>query len=696
MTKSKIKVLRNKSFLAIILVVSIIGGMRTYDDVKNNNKILEHENKLIINTIEQQYNNRFQDAKDYMHVMGIYLSNSYEIEAAFHKKDQKKLYSLVYPVFKEFNKRFKNLNIIHFHTKNHISFLRVHKKEKSGDNLKNIRPMITKAISSQSYMEGFEHGKYDKNQVTFREVFPLYFKSEFLGVVEIGLDISYIMEDIAKDIKKVYNRETFILNLIKKDTINFSKYSDFSYTIGDYLLDTNSTLKKMMNTFDNKLENNLFCYEHKYYLSNKSSIHLDDSEGNILGSYFYIIDTTNNIKQNRWFFYTSIAKPIVALLLLLILTNWIFKYFYQNFLKLEKRIRSILDAQSSLTFLSNGVNIIDSNKAFLDFYGFTSLKEFQEKYTCICNTFEKGEKYLQKDNDGISWIEYLLNEKIDTAKVAIKNLNGNLDIFTIVLNVYEKSNKIDSEYYVITLTNITNIEKANTQLIEQSKQASLGEMIGNIAHQWRQPLSAIASLASGISLKSEFGIIDNKSILKGMDQIVGKTQYLSQTIDTFRNFIKEEKEIKKVVLQDRIDTALDIVSASLEANYIGLVREYKNKENIEFTLVLGELTQVIINIVNNAKDAIVENGIKDGFIKIDMKRSEKEVFISIEDNAGGIPKNLLNKIFEPYFTTKHQSVGTGLGLFMSYKIVSESMHGNLSVENSDYGAKFIITLPLFS
>jgi len=232
-------------------------------------------------------------------------------------------------------------------------------------------------------------------------------------------------------------------------------------------------------------------------------------------------------------------------------------------------------------------------------------------------------------------------------------------------------------------------------LLEQSKMAQMGEMIGNIAHQWRQPLSTISTVASGIQVKYQFGILEEDELPAQMTQIVEKTEYLSNTIETFRNFLKEEKEERVAVIQDRIDVSLKIVGVVLDDHDIKLVNNMNYEKPINVNIVLGELTEVIINIINNAKDALIDNKIKNPTIEVSLEDKKDKVILTIEDNAGGIPDDVLPKIFNPYFTTKHQSQGTGLGLHMSYTIITKSLNGNLYAKNTKKGAKFFIELPIY-
>lgn len=261
--------------------------------------------------------------------------------------------------------------------------------------------------------------------------------------------------------------------------------------------------------------------------------------------------------------------------------------------------------------------------------------------------------------------------------------------------VYDENDKplfiIGANY---DITNLKEFEKQQLQLLEQAKMASLGEMIGNIAHQWRQPLSLIRTACTGIKFQNEIGVLTDKLLLEELESIDKSTMYLSETIDTFRNFIKEEKEYKSVILQDRIKETINLLNATLKNNYINLKTNIEQIEPIEIKIIADELSQVIINIINNAKDVFKEREVQDPKIILNLYKEDNRVILTIEDNAGGVPSKVINHIFEPYFTTKHQSQGTGLGLYMSHKIVTESLKGKLFVENTKDGAKFFIELPL--
>ncbi|MEA3553658.1 MAG: cache domain-containing protein [Campylobacterota bacterium] len=242
--------------------------------------------------------------------------------------------------------------------------------------------------------------------------------------------------------------------------------------------------------------------------------------------------------------------------------------------------------------------------------------------------------------------------------------------------------------------------KKDAQLLQQARFASLGEMIGNIAHQWRQPLSAISTISSGNIIQSQIGLLSDKDNTKSYEQILGHVSFLSQTIDDFRNYLnKSGDEIKKFDINDTILDVLKIIEITYKDNNITLIKNFSDTP-LSCTGSTSELSQVILNILNNAKDILVEKNIENKIVQIETLKIEDNNIIRISDNGGGIANNIIEKIFDPYFTTKHQSQGTGIGLYMSKDIIHTKFNGFLSVENIDWqyknktlsGACFIIEI----
>ncbi|WP_172124155.1 sensor histidine kinase [Arcobacter acticola] len=234
--------------------------------------------------------------------------------------------------------------------------------------------------------------------------------------------------------------------------------------------------------------------------------------------------------------------------------------------------------------------------------------------------------------------------------------------------------------------------------IQQSRMASMGEMLENIAHQWRQPLSTISVAASGIEIKKELNILNDEELSDSLKHIKNATQYLSNTIDDFRNFFVKDKIPSNINIRNTLNKTIDLMSSTLAKEEITLIR---NIQNINFTSYENELIQVLMNIFINAKDALA-NRKSEKLIIVVIKQIEDNLVIKIKDNAGGVDSSIIDKIFEPYFTTKHQFNGTGIGLYMSKLIVEKHLIGEISVKNIDFifnsktyrGALFELVLPL--
>ena len=281
--------------------------------------------------------------------------------------------------------------------------------------------------------------------------------------------------------------------------------------------------------------------------------------------------------------------------------------------------------------------------------------------------------------------------------LTLKNLNK-----TLTIKVEEKTKKLNDMNK--NLENL--VEKKTTELIQkenilnhQSKMAAMGEMIENIAHQWRQPLSLISTAATGAKLKKDFGNLSDSDFYETMDIINNSAQHLSNTIDDFRNFFSNEKKASFFDVNTPIEKVLYLVSSKLKNRKIEII---KNTQKIEIIGLVNEFIQVLVNIINNALDAFEENNLEKKLIFIDIYKEENNLILKIKDNAGGIKETIINRIFEPYFTTKHKSQGTGIGLYMSNEIIKKHMNGNISVSNKEYsydnvkyiGAEFKIELPI--
>ncbi len=295
----------------------------------------------------------------------------------------------------------------------------------------------------------------------------------------------------------------------------------------------------------------------------------------------------------------------------------------------------------------------------------SNLTKVKEEIEMLNSTLERKVELRTRE------LEYS-NKKLKLKTTELEDLNNNLDV------------RIKEE--------INNRKKQEQLLIQQSKLAEMGEMISMIAHQWRQPLSALSTIIQNIHLSHSLGKLDSQYLDKQMTLSNALTNKMSKTIDDFRNFFKPNKEKHDFSIQAAIQQTIFLIDDSFKSNSIKIKIEISN--DVKIHGFESELSQVLLNIITNSKDAFLETKIKNPSINIRTKRNETNIQILISDNAGGIDDHIINKIFEPYFTTKNSYNGTGLGLYMSKMIIEQNMHGQLSVQNVPLGVEFSISIPI--
>ncbi len=374
----------------------------------------------------------------------------------------------------------------------------------------------------------------------------------------------------------------------------------------------------------------------------------------------------------------------------------------------QKHLRVILDTQRNIVIVNNGVYLLDANKAFFDFFSeYKSVEDFLKYHNCVYEFFaESNEDGFISASIGKDWLESIKKEKGKKDKVLIKRGDKNfiflvhsnsIEFYGEHRNVIVFNDITEVENYRKHLEDIvkTEIEKRREQeniLVQQSKMASMGEMIGAIAHQWRQPLNNLGLILFNIY----DGISENNISKEEVDKHYGSARKLinqmSAYIDDFRNFFKPSKKKESFHLQKAIKDALSILSAQLKNNSISINIYSNYKEKIYIFGYENEFKHVILNLITNAKDVVLDRGLIEADIDIFINKKDNLIVISIEDSAGGVDDKIINRVFEPYFTTKENNKGTGIGLYMSKMIIENNMGGKIYVKNSTKGAKFTIEI----
>jgi signal transduction histidine kinase len=285
---------------------------------------------------------------------------------------------------------------------------------------------------------------------------------------------------------------------------------------------------------------------------------------------------------------------------------------------------------------------------------------------------------------GFSLFDLKREKEKEKIQEELKNLN---------MKLLQEKSKVENINKELEKRVVQEVEKSRTkdkQLLQQSRLAQMGEMISMIAHQWRQPLAAISSTSAGLLIKARKDKLDKETAIELSDDILGYTKHLSQTIDDFREFFKTNNKKTQTSYKELVDSVSGIIETLLMDKKIKLIKELDC--NIKFYTHENELKQVILNLIKNAEDALLDRNIKDPYIKVHGYHEDDKYIFEVSDNAGGIPEDIIDNIFDPYFSTKTQKDGTGLGLYMSKTIIEEHCNGKLSVKNTKYGATFQIAI----
>jgi signal transduction histidine kinase len=309
-------------------------------------------------------------------------------------------------------------------------------------------------------------------------------------------------------------------------------------------------------------------------------------------------------------------------------------------------------------------------------YDFTKNENTLEKLTCkdevgdISNALSELLTRMSGYARELGELNDHLQEKVDEQTSELIAFNEKL------------KEKIDEAVEKIRIQDMT--------MIKQSRHAAMGEMIGNIAHQWKQPLNALGIIVQDIKDANNYGELDKAYIDTSVKRAMEQVYDMDRTINDFKNFFSPEKQRKPFSLKQAIAYAQRMIESNLRKQNIMLIVEGEDREVMGYQ---NELVQVFINIFNNARDVFEEKEMNENAqIRVRIKEVSGQVVLEIEDNAGGIPEDVMGKIFDPYFSTKPEEKGTGIGLYMSKMIMEESMQGRLEAANTSNGACFTLTL----
>ncbi|SFV54975.1 Putative two-component sensor histidine kinase [hydrothermal vent metagenome] len=343
------------------------------------------------------------------------------------------------------------------------------------------------------------------------------------------------------------------------------------------------------------------------------------------------------------------------------------KYFETIFNTTRDAI-AVIDSQTKFLFVNkaylNLTQLTDRELKQTTLYNLTMEEDREHTINIVGEAFRRGfyhnlkSRYVTKDNNIL---------EISNDIVAMPDSGAS---FLLVTRDMTFENRLRREK-----------EFQEQKLLQQSRLAQMGEMISMIAHQWRQPLAAIGASSAKMRIKAHLNKNSNKLTIESTEKIDSLIQHLSQTINDFRNFFKPDKIKSNISYTEMIDSVFDIVTSTISAKNITITKSLNTDDKMN--IYVSEVKQVILNLLKNAEDALLDNEIENPVIKIYTYRNKNMLILEVIDNAGGIPENIIDKIFDPYFSTKKEKNGTGLGLYMSKTIIEEHCGGQLSVCNTN-------------
>jgi len=624
-----------------------------------------------------------------------------------------KLYKLLTPMYERIQRR--GILQFHFVFPNNISFLRMHKPSKFGDDLTGIRYSFKQVNRTKQTVIGFEQGRTTH---AFRYVFPFYDKQgNHIGAVETSLS-AYFLQDKLFDVNKIYSHflvKKSIFDVKAWETKDLIQEYIPSLEHKDYMfaLTKNRRLgdieKNIINLLQDKIAYNVSLQKKFALYSYKNAtitvvtfLPIKNAKDKDIVAYIVSYTKSNNIYN---ILNSSIYLSIIVLFSMILLFYFIYRNLnYETELEedVKRQLKDIKKANKEQKIL---LSLFDMGDSVL--FNWNNDESWSVKM--VSSGILELLGYSKKEflNGDITYVECIYED--DRERVSTEVLNAqkkSLKYFKHTpYRLVTKSNQIkwvhdytlivkdDNDIiinYIGNVIDITEDRQKDKQLIHQNRLAQMGEMISMIAHQWRQPLNNLAILNQTIAFKYKRGLLSNQLMKEFNINSNKQIQDMSKTIDDFRNFFKQEKEKVNFCINDIINHIIDMLNPTF--NKYDIFITFNSDKKFNLNGFPNELGQAIVNIINNSKDALIEEEIEYKKIDIRLKKKRDKIMIIIQDNGGGIPKEIMPKILDPYFSTKIEKNGTGIGLYMTKMIIEDHMNGKIIIQNSDNGAIFKLIL----
>lgn len=666
-------------FSFLVLTICVLSG--TYYYILNKQKILLDSTYNTMNTHILKLTENFIDNKTNTTLaIALSLVKDSELHKLMASEEYNKFnYSDISLQIKD-NTKYKNI-WIQIIDKNGNSVYRSW-TDKKGDNLF-FRKDLKKFIENKKVSTSISVGLYS---MTIKARAPIMDEeNNFLGAIEVIGNFNSISTDL---------KENKIDSVIIADK-KYNEIIQLPFTkifIDDYYI-ANENVNKELITYlqQNKIEKYLkidnYIIENNYMIS-KYDLYNNKNErlGYIL-NFVKLSDIDIRIVESF-----KIQTIMISAIVLITMLFFFLIYLYTSYLRLlriqENKKEAILNSQENIIVITLGNEIIDANQRLYDFFANTKdLESFKRKYKCICSAFidmQDDIYIIEKYYNGKNWAEHVLANPDKNFRVAIKNMQEEIRHFSIKCSIVK-----DEDFIIATFTDITQeIEQiqANKEkdriLFQQSKIAAITDTLKNIAHQWRQPLSVISTITSGMKLQKELNILDDNEFNLSCDGIINNTNKLSTTIDNFTNFFNTDDNSTRFSLIEALENTRKFMDSILEKNSIECELIYDN--DIILNCNKNDFSQAILNILDNSVHALINvENLEDRFIFIEFKNN----ILQIKDSGNGIDKNIISKILEPYFTTKHQAFGIGLGLYIVNEFFVQNLGYKIDIQNVTYDYK---------
>ncbi|ADN09916.1 ATP-binding protein [Sulfurimonas autotrophica] len=716
-------------FLLLFIVLFIAAE---YFNEFNKNRLINRELSSVLNQLKTNFDIVNETDKLDAESINAFISNDEKVltllSQAVNVNEAKKnllrqeLYKYLDRQYREIRKR--GILQVQFVLSNNVSFLRLHKPDKYGDDLTGVRYTFEYVNKMHKPISGFEQGRVVHG---FRNVFPLFQEGKYICAYEISFSSESVQSTLTK-VNKLYTH--FLVNRHVFDAKRY-KRSESSLQYKTSIESDNYMLLQMESVqprYLKYLQKNII-QKHKAYIEKHmnrcesfslyqqlgksvkvvSFLPIKDVKSKKTAA--YLVSYTDNYNITSILYNSKLITGVLFIGLFLLVYLFYLQFISKKVLKEtaqeQQKLLELFDKGDIALFrwrndINWSVEYVSNNVSSLTGYFKKEFLSGKIEYSDLIdeedlkNALHELAEAFEKNLDILKHKPYQIFTKNKTKKwveqttLFIRDKEGDVTHFLGYLIDISKRKKLEIELQKLNENLKQEIDKRTNEILqkdkmlqEQAKLAAMGEMVGAIAHQWRQPLNSLNINIQNLDDDYEEGLIDEQFI---DDFIAKQTQtinFMSKTIDDFRNFFRVDKIKHEFSIKQSIENTLSLVNAQLTSHNI---QTSLQGEDFMLNGVGSEFQQVILNIISNAKDAIVQNHREYG--KIDIELKEKQIIIS--DNAGGIPQDIISRIFEPYFTTKEQGMGTGVGLYMSKIIIEQNMGGRLHVSNTKEGAEFII------